>query len=123
MIVILSVQLGQLPSTYDTTLVVVDWARFKLQLMQVVMRVMVLALQTTAQISRFMRASMLDILSQDYLRTARANDLSEITVVMVHVLRHSMISVITVIALDVPRIFGVADRTFQHYRRCPLSRA
>ncbi|SHL72785.1 Binding-protein-dependent transport system inner membrane component [Roseovarius marisflavi] len=119
MIVILSVQLGQLPSTYGTTLVVVDRARFKLQLM----RVMVLALQTTAQISRFMRASMLDILSQDYLRTARANDLSEITVVMVHVLRHSMIPVITVIALDVPQIFGVADRTFQHYRRCPLSRA
>jgi len=115
-IVIFSVQLGWLPSIYDTTLEVVDWETFKLQLMQMVMPVMVLALQTTAQISRFMRASMLDNLNQDYVRTARAKGLSEWTVVMVHVLRNSMIPVITVIALGVPYIFGGAIITEQIFK-------
>ena len=108
LIVIFSVQLGWLPSIYDTTLVVDDWASFKQQFYQMVMPVMVLALQTTAQISRYMRASMLDNLNQDYVRTARAKGLSEAVVVMVHVLRNSMIPVITVIALGVPAIFGGA---------------
>ncbi|NCQ22950.1 MAG: ABC transporter substrate-binding protein [Rhodobacteraceae bacterium CG17_big_fil_post_rev_8_21_14_2_50_63_15] len=115
-IVIFSVQLGWLPSIYDTTLKVVDWQSFKLQLMQMVMPVMVLALQTTAQISRFMRASMLDNLNQDYVRTARAKGLSEWTVVMVHVLRNSMIPVVTVIALGVPNIFGGAIITEQIFK-------
>lgn len=107
-IVIFSVNLGWFPSIYDTTLVVTDLASFKVQLQQMIMPVMVLALQTTAQISRFMRASMLDNLNQDYVRTARAKGLRESTVVMVHVLRNSMIPIITVIALGVPSIFGGA---------------
>ena len=107
-IVIFSVNLGWFPSIYDTTHQVTDWASFKIQLQQMVMPVMVLALQTTAQISRFMRASMLDNLNQDYVRTARAKGLKESVVVMVHVLRNSMIPIITVIALGVPSIFGGA---------------
>jgi peptide/nickel transport system permease protein len=59
-IVIFSVNLGWLPSIYDTTHEVVDWNTFKFQLQQMIMPVMVLALQTTAQVSRYMRASMLD---------------------------------------------------------------
>jgi len=115
-IVIFSVQLGWLPSIYDTTLEVVDWETFKKQILQMVMPVMVLALQTTAQISRFMRASMLDNLNQDYVRTARAKGLSEWAVVMVHVLRNSMIPVVTVIALGVPYIFGGAIITEQIFK-------
>ncbi|KRS16208.1 ABC transporter permease [Roseovarius indicus] len=115
-IVIFSVQLGWLPSIYDTTHRVVDWETFVVQLKQMVMPVMVLALQTTAQISRFMRASMLDNLNQDYVRTARAKGLSERIVVMVHVLRNSMIPVITVIALGVPQIFGGAIITEQIFK-------
>lgn len=107
-IVIFSVNLGWFPSIYDTTHVVTDWASFKIQLQQMVMPVMVLALQTTAQISRFMRASMLDNLGQDYVRTARAKGLRESAVVLVHVLRNSMIPIITVIALGIPSIFGGA---------------
>ncbi|WP_425099068.1 ABC transporter permease [Tropicibacter sp. S64] len=108
LIVIFSVQLGWLPSVYDTTHVVTDWESFKVQLMQMVMPVMVLALQITAQLSRYMRATMLDNLGQDYVRTARAKGLSEAVVVMVHVLRNSMIPVVTVIALGIPSIFGGA---------------
>ncbi|SFQ42363.1 peptide/nickel transport system permease protein [Roseivivax halotolerans] len=108
LIVIFSVSLGWFPSIYDTTHVVNDWASFKVQLQQMVMPVMVLALQTTAQISRYMRASMLDNLGADYVRTARAKGLSEAVVVTIHVLRNSMIPVVTVIALGVPAIFGGA---------------
>ncbi|WP_299140488.1 ABC transporter permease [uncultured Tateyamaria sp.] len=108
LIVVFSVQLGWFPSIYDTTHVVTDWASFKIQFMQMIMPVMVLALQTTAQLSRYMRSSMLDNLGQDYVRTARAKGLKEGAVVMVHVLRNSMIPVITVIALGVPSIFGGA---------------
>ncbi len=81
-----------------------------------IMPVMVLALQTTAQISRFLRASMLDNLSQEYVRTARAKGLKESVVVLVHVLRNSMIPVITVIALGVPAIFGGAIITEQVFK-------
>jgi peptide/nickel transport system permease protein len=104
-IVIFSVQLGWFPSIYDTT-----------QLKQMIMPVMVLALQITAQLSRFMRASMLDNLNQDYVRTARAKGLSEYVVVMVHVLRNSMIPVVTVIALGIPAIFGGAIITEQVFK-------
>ena len=108
LIVIFAVQLGWLPSVYDTIHVVTDWDSFKFQFRQMILPVMVLALQTTAQISRYMRASMLDNLNQDYVRTARAKGLSEAVVVMVHVLRNSMIPVVTVIALGMPAIFGGA---------------
>jgi len=115
-IVIFSVQLGWFPSIYDTTLKVVDWDSFVKQLQQMVMPVMVLALQITSQISRFMRASMLDNLNQDYVRTARAKGLGEKTVVLVHVLRNSMIPVVTIIALGIPAIFGGAIITEQVFK-------
>jgi peptide/nickel transport system permease protein len=81
-----------------------------------VMPVMVLALQTTAQVSRYMRASMLDNLGQDYVRTARAKGMSESVVVLKHVVRNSMIPVVTVIALGVPAIFGGAIITEQIFK-------
>ncbi len=115
-IVIFSVQLGWFPSIYDTTHVVDSWEAFAKQLKQMVMPVMVLALQITSQLSRFMRASMLDNLGQDYVRTARAKGLSERTVVLVHVLRNSLIPVVTVIALGVPAIFGGAIITEQVFK-------
>ena len=115
-IVIFSVQLGWFPSIYDTTHRVVDWDSFIVQIKQMIMPVMVLALQTTAQISRFMRSAMLDNLNQDYVRTARAKGLSEWKVVMVHVLRNSLIPVVTVIALGAPGIFGGAIITEQVFK-------
>lgn len=116
LIVIFSVQMGWFPSIYDTTHVVNDWASFKVQLAQMIMPVMVLALQITAQLSRYMRASMLDNLNQDYVRTARAKGLSEAIVVNVHVVRNSLIPVVTVIALGVPAIFGGAIITEQVFK-------
>ncbi len=105
-----------LPSIYDTTHKVTDFASFGFQVRQMLMPVMVLALFNAAQISRFMRASMLDNLSQDYVRTARAKGLKEKTVLLVHVLRNSMIPVVTVIALGIPQVFGGAIITEQIFK-------
>ncbi|MCP4070321.1 MAG: ABC transporter permease [Hyphomicrobiales bacterium] len=116
MIVIFSVQLGWLPSIYDTTLQVNDLSSFWKQVKQMMMPVFVLALYNAAQIARFMRSSMLDNLNQEYVRTARAKGLREKTVILVHVLRNSLIPVITVIALGIPQVFGGAIITEQIFR-------
>ncbi|MGR3542834.1 MAG: ABC transporter permease [Paracoccus sp. (in: a-proteobacteria)] len=116
LIIVFGVKLQWFPSVYDTTLVVRDWNSFLAQVRQMVMPVTVLALYNAAQISRFMRASMLDNLGQDYVRTARAKGLGEKTVVLVHVLRNSMIPVVTVIALGVPQVLGRAIITEQVFK-------
>ena len=116
LIVVFSVNLGWFPSIYDTQLVVDDWPSFVQQLRQMALPVFVLALFNAAQISRYMRASMLDNLSQDYVRTARAKGMGERTVVLRHVLRNSMIPVVTVIALGVPTVFGGAIITEQVFK-------
>ncbi len=116
MIVIFSVLLGWFPSIYDTTHEVTDWDSFVFQIRQMAMPVFVLALFNAAQISRFMRASMLDNLNLDYVRTARAKGMRERTVVLVHVLRNSLIPVVTVIALGVPQVFGGAIITEQVFK-------
>jgi peptide/nickel transport system permease protein len=116
LIVIFSVNLGWLPSIYDTQLEVTDWATFWQQVRQMIMPVAVLALFNASQISRYMRASMLDNLTQDYVRTARAKGMTERVVVLKHVLRNSLIPVVTVIALGVPTIFGGAIITEQVFK-------
>jgi peptide/nickel transport system permease protein len=107
-IVIFAVWLGWFPSKYDTMLEVTDWASFKKQVGQMVMPVMTLGLANAAAISRYMRSSMLDNMGMDYVRTARAKGMTERTVVLKHVLRNSLIPVVTVIALGIPSIFGGA---------------
>ena len=116
LIILFSVKLHWFPSIFDTTLKVHDWASFSKMVRQMAMPVAVLTLFNASQVSRFMRASMLDNLNQDYVRTARAKGLSEKTVVLVHVLRNSMIPVVTVIALGVPTIFGGAIITEQVFK-------
>ncbi len=116
LIVIFSVTLNWLPSIYDTTLVVNSWPSFVLQVKQMIMPITVLALFNAAQISRYMRASMLDNLGHDYVRTARAKGMAEKVVVLVHVLSNSLIPVVTVIALGVPSIFAGAIITEQVFK-------
>jgi peptide/nickel transport system permease protein len=116
LIIVFAVNLQWFPMIYDTQLRVTDWASFWAQVRQMAMPVAVLALFNAAQISRFMRASMLDNLNQDYVRTARAKGMTERVVVLVHVLRNSLIPVVTVIALGVPQIFGGAIITEQIFR-------
>ena len=69
-----------------------------------------------AIIARITRSSLLEVLGQDYVRTARAKGLSERVVVLKHVLRNSLIPVITVIALSLPAVFGGAIITEQVFK-------
>ena len=66
----------------------------------------VLAVGTLAQLVRYTRSSMLEVLGADYVRTARAKGLSERIVLSRHALRNALIPIITVIGLQVPRFIG-----------------
>lgn len=70
-----------------------------------------LVLASIASYSRFTRASLLDVLGQDYIRTARAKGLTERTVVMRHAFRNALIPITTVIALDFGALIGGAVLT------------
>lgn len=115
-IVVFSVSLKWFPSVYDTTHVVTDIASLKKQLGQMFMPVTVLTLYFTAQLSRYTRASTLDNLGQDYVRTARSKGLTERVVVTRHAVRNSLIPVVTLIALGIPGIFAGAIITEQIFR-------
>ena len=115
-IIVFSVTLQWLPSIYDTTHRVTDLGSFWVQIKQMAMPVMVLALFNAAQISRFMRAAVLDNLTQDYVRTARAKGLRERVVLFIHVMRNSLIPVVTLIALGIPTVFGGAIITEKIFR-------
>jgi peptide/nickel transport system permease protein len=62
--------------------------------------VLVLAVANIASHSRFMRASMLDVINSDYVRTARAKGLKERRVMMKHAFRNALIPLVTIVALD-----------------------
>jgi peptide/nickel transport system permease protein len=115
-IIVFSVWLGWFPSFYDTTHRVRDWGDFVFQIKQSIMPITVLALFNAAALSRFTRSSMLDNLSEDYVRTARSKGLTENRVLMRHVLRNSLIPVTTLIALQVPGIFAGAIITETIFR-------
>ncbi len=115
-IIIFSIKLGWFPFIYDSTLKVTDLASFIQLVKQSIMPIMVLALFQMATLTRFTRASMLDNLPQDYVRTARAKGLGDATVVMRHVLRNSLIPVVTLIALGLPGVFTGAIVTEQIFR-------
>ena len=70
-----------------------------------IMPVIVLAVQGIAQYARYIRSSMLEVLSQDYIRTARAKGLADRRVVLRHALRNSLLPLITLMGLDIPQLF------------------
>jgi peptide/nickel transport system permease protein len=63
-----------------------------------------LTLVTYAQFSRYMRSSAIDTLAQDYIRTARAKGLPERLVLWRHLLRNSLIAVVTLVGLSIPTV-------------------
>jgi peptide/nickel transport system permease protein len=70
--------------------------------------VMVLAVLSIAQYSRYMRASMLEVVNSDYVRTARAKGAGERRVLYFHALRNAMIPVVTILALSFGGLFSGA---------------
>ncbi|HEV7666708.1 MAG TPA: ABC transporter permease [Chloroflexota bacterium] len=106
LMIVFAVQLRWLPTSgISTPGLEKDWLD---KLKHMIMPVLVLSLTFIAQWSRFMRASMLEILSLDYLRTARAKGLTERVVISRHGLRNALIPVITILGLDVPILFSGA---------------
>jgi peptide/nickel transport system permease protein len=65
-----------------------------------------LALLSAAGIARYQRAALLDVLPQDFVRTARAKGLAERTVVLKHALRNALLPVITLLGLSLPALVG-----------------
>ncbi|MBI1794126.1 MAG: ABC transporter permease [Chloroflexi bacterium] len=67
-----------------------------------------MAFHSAAQYSRYVRASMLEVIRQDYITTARAKGQNERNVIYIHALRNALIPLITVVALDLPALFSGA---------------
>ena len=107
MIVIFSVKLGWLPSITNPS--AEGWAAVK----QSIMPIMVLGFFGAASTMRFVRASMLEVINQDYIRTARAKGLKERTITIAHAMRNALIPVVTIVALQIPAVFGGAVITEQ----------
>jgi peptide/nickel transport system permease protein len=84
------------------------WAWWKDLLLHCVLPVATLTYGGLAYLSRQMRVGMLEVVRQDYIRTARAKGLSEKVVVMRHALRNSLIPVVTVFATILPVLIGGA---------------
>jgi peptide/nickel transport system permease protein len=78
------------------------------RLSHLVLPVSVLALFNAAHYTRYVRSSMLEVLHQDYVRTARAKGLAEQAVVWAHALKNAALPVVTVITLDLPMLFSGA---------------
>jgi peptide/nickel transport system permease protein len=116
LIILLSVKLQWLPFIYDSTLQVRDFASLGAQVKQSIMPIAVLGLFQTAILVRYTRASMLENLPQDYVRTARAKGLASFSVINRHVVRNSLIPVVTLIALSAPTVFSGALVTEQIFR-------
>jgi len=117
-IVIFSSWLGWFPSFYTTThdVQITSWSSIWFQIKQLTMPVVVLTLFNAAALSRFTRAAALDNLNEEYVRTARSKGVNEGRVVSIHVMRNSMIPVVTLIALSIPGIFSGAIITEQIFR-------
>jgi peptide/nickel transport system permease protein len=111
LIIIFSVRLRWLPFIFNVQ--VTDPVGM---LKQAIMPVAVLALFQSAGLMRFVRSSMLDNVSQDYVRTARAKGLREGIVIIRHVLRNGLIPVVTLLALGLPAVFTGAVVTEQIFR-------
>ena len=117
-IVVFSVKLKWFPSFYDTTHDVqfTSWSSIWIQIKQLVMPVSILTLFQASSLARFTRASALDNLNQEYVRTARSKGLSESKVINVHVMRNSLIPVVTLLALTIPGVIGGAIITETVFR-------
>jgi peptide/nickel transport system permease protein len=116
LIILFSIKLHWLPFIYDSTLKVDDLESFGQQVKQSIMPIAVLGLFQTATLMRFTRAAVLENLPLDYVRTARAKGVQEGGVLMRHVVRNSLIPVVTLIALGAPAVFSGAVITEQIFR-------
>jgi peptide/nickel transport system permease protein len=115
-ILVFSIKLDWLPFVYQSDLSATGWRWYWEEFRQAIMPVTVLGLFQGASWTRYVRSAALDVIRLDYVTTARAKGLREGAVVMKHVVRNAMIPVITLVALQIPTIFGGAIVTEQIFR-------
>lgn len=110
LIIIFAVQLGWLPAGGTETIGVSNegFAGLLDRLKYLILPVMSLSLQQIGSFVRYARGAMLDVLRQDYVRTAKAKGLSRHVVLWKHAFRNALIPVITVVALSLSSVFSGA---------------
>ncbi len=116
MILLFSIKLDWLPFVYRADISATGGEWWWQHLRQAIMPVMVLGLFQGASWTRYVRSAMLDVIQMDYVTTARSKGLKERAVVMKHVVRNALIPVVTLVALQMPAVFGGAIVTEQIFR-------
>jgi peptide/nickel transport system permease protein len=116
MILLFSIHLGWLPFVFRTSIDASGWRWWWEMARQSIMPIMVLGLFQGAAWTRYVRSAVLDVIRLDHVTTARAKGISESSVTLKHVVRNAMIPVVTLVALQMPAVFGGAIVTEQIFR-------
>ena len=108
MIIVFAVKLGWLPTSgmVSPDIVPGTWGATADWIKHLILPVATLAISEIIQVQRYMRSSLLEVLRQDYLITARAKGLTEKVVIGRHALKNALIPVVTIIAITMPRVIG-----------------
>jgi peptide/nickel transport system permease protein len=115
-ILFFSIYLGWFPFVYRSDISSTGWQFFWDHFKQSIMPISVLGLFQAASMMRYVRSAVLDVIRLDYVTTARSKGLTERTVITKHVVRNAMIPVVTLVALQMPAVFGGAIVTEQIFR-------
>jgi peptide/nickel transport system permease protein len=116
LILLFSIKLDWLPFVYRADISSTGWAWWWEHIKQSIMPVLVLGLFQGASWTRYVRSAVLDVIRLDYVTTARSKGLNERVVVLKHVVRNALIPVVTLVALQMPIVFGGAIVTEQIFR-------
>lgn len=116
LILLFSIHLDWLPFVYNADIAAKGWRFYWEHVKQAIMPVLVLGLFQGASWTRYVRSAVLDMIRLEYVTTARAKGLGEGKVIVKHVVRNAMIPVVTLVALQMPAIFGGAIVTEQIFR-------
>ena len=116
LILLFSIKLDWLPFVYRADIAATGWQWWWEHVRQAIMPVLVLGLFQGASWTRYVRSAMLDVIRLDYVTTARSKGLAERVVILKHVVRNALIPVVTLVALQLPAIFGGAIVTEQIFR-------
>jgi peptide/nickel transport system permease protein len=115
-ILLFSIHLDWLPFIYRADIQESGLRWLWENLKQGIMPIAVLGLFQGAQLTRFVRSAVLDVIQLDYIRTARSKGLAEQKTLVKHVVRNALIPVVTLLAIQVPQIFTGALVTEQIFR-------
>ena len=116
LILFFSIYLDWLPFVYRADISATGWRWYWEHFRQSIMPIAVLGLFQGASWTRYVRSAVLDVIRLDYVTTARSKGLAERVVVVKHVVRNALIPVVTLVALQLPAIFGGAIVTEQIFR-------